>query len=129
MKTKTVNLQPWLDYFALLQEYERNGYLDVMPDKCEAYVTRPALMTLAGASPEDGVAKLAVSAARVVRRIRAYAGWRSQKGEAFMDAPFAMHVVMEDEPHDPLWTVVLSRRRKWWKLWMKTDCFDVVRYE
>lgn len=140
MKAKYRNLQPWLDYFAMLQEYERNGYLEIgRHDKGtgstvtnEAYITRAALMTLAGVVTDEGDAaahRLMKETPKVVRRIRTYAGWRSQDGELFLDRPFALNVVQEDEPHDLLFTVVLTVKRRWWKLWKKSDCFDVVSYE
>lgn len=135
MKAKVRNLQPWLDYFGMLQEYERNGYLDVMPEKGEAYVTRAALMTLAGVSLSasengDGIDMPYVrrAVARVVRRVRVYSGWRRQDGVAYLDRAFALHVVKEAEPHDLLYTVLLSRRRRWWKLWMKAECMDIITY-
>lgn len=144
MKAKVKNLQPWLDYFGMLQAYERNGYLEIgRHDRAtnstvsnEAYVTRAALMTLAGIKADDGIVtdsnemewRLLKETPKVMRRIRTYAGWRSQEGEAFLDRPFALHVVKEDEPHDLLYTIVLTVRRRWWKLWMKTECFDVIPY-
>ena len=144
MKKKAKDLQPWLDYFAMLQEYERNGYLEVgRHDKAtdedvtnEAYVTRSALMTLAGITDVD-VTSLPVGEAerrliretpKVVRCVRTYAGWRSREGVAFLDRPFALHVVREDEPHDLLYTVVLTVRRRWWKPWTKSDRLEVVSY-
>ena len=36
-------LQPWLDYFDMLHTYEQKGYLEVKPDKHEAFITRAAL--------------------------------------------------------------------------------------
>lgn len=144
MKTKYRNLQPWLDYFRMLQEYERNGYLEIgRHDKAtdstvtnEAYVTRSALMTLTGVTPEPddypGENKtwwrMLKEIPKVMRRIRTYAGWRSQEGESFLGRPFALNVVKDDEPHDLFCTIVLTTKRRWWKLWMKTDCFDVIPY-
>ena len=137
MKKKWKNLQPWIDYFQMLQEYEKKGFLEMKPEKGEAYVTRAALLTLTGAWSDTGgfpgqrkaetllLRKLPV----VIRRVRAYAAWKSRSGEKFLGRPFALNIVKEDEPHDLLHTVVLTRERRWWKLWMKTDVFDVVTYE
>ena len=45
---KNRDLQPWLDYFGLLRTYEEKGFLEVKPDRHEAYVTQAAMMTLLG---------------------------------------------------------------------------------
>lgn len=50
MTKKKTNLQPWLDYFKMLQRYEAKGFLEVKPQEHEAYITRAALLTLV---PED----------------------------------------------------------------------------
>ena len=44
---KWKNLEPWLDYFDMLNTYVKAGYLEVFPSLAEAYITEPALMTLA----------------------------------------------------------------------------------
>lgn len=44
---KVTDIQPWLDYFELLQTYEQKGFLEVAYDKHEAFITRAALYTLA----------------------------------------------------------------------------------
>ena len=44
---KATDIQPWLDYFELLQTYEQKGFLEVAYDKHEAFITRAALYTLA----------------------------------------------------------------------------------
>jgi len=46
MAKKRTNLQPWLDYFKMLQRYEQEGFLQMNPKEHEAYVTRAALLTL-----------------------------------------------------------------------------------
>lgn len=50
MAKKKTNLQPWLDYFKMLRQYEAKGFLEIKPQEHEAYVTRAALLTLV---PED----------------------------------------------------------------------------
>lgn len=50
MAKKITNLQPWLDYFKMLQRYETKGFLQMNPKEHEAYITRAALLTLV---PED----------------------------------------------------------------------------
>ncbi len=46
MTKKKTNLQPWLDYFKMLQRYEAKGFLEVKSQEHEAYITRAALLTL-----------------------------------------------------------------------------------
>lgn len=122
------NLQPWLDYFTMLQQYERKGFLEVKPDNHEAYVTQPALFAMTdGDNPQEQM-KGAVS--DTVRNIRAYAAYLSrQSGMEYYDEPFAVHVVRDTYPHDLLYTLLLTRRRVWWKLWMKADCMEIINYQ
>lgn len=124
---KWKNLQPWLDYFKMLHTYEEKGLLETKPADMEAYITRPALFSLSG----GGTDRLAIvsGALKVLKRLRAYCGWKSQKGAGVLDVPFALHVVKETDPHDLLFTLVLVRRRVWWKLWMKADTVEVISYE
>lgn len=150
------DLQPWLDYFGMLRTYEEKGYLAVQPDKHEAYITRAAWLTLAEPSSQEFVAgalfryiQYRAAAAEGLKDYEAAmlvapegpasenpvwltAGMQKRAhaitkklGETF----FAIHIVKEDEPHDLLSTVVLSRRRVWWKLWLgKADRIEVVPY-
>ena len=139
--SKHQDLSPLLDYFDMLKTYEQKGYLEVMPDKHEAYITRAAFYTICYADySDDGIQQLADSSHVAVQQrmksvsdfvlyIRAYAGWRSQQGKAFMDKPFALHVVTENHPHDLLYTLLASHERVWWKLWLgKTDRVEVIAY-
>lgn len=122
---KPVNLQPYLDYFGMLRQYEISGFIEVMPDKHEAYITRAALHTLA---------PLREAVPQVARHIRAYAAWEanvsdsSQPGIHYSNAPFALHVVQEDAPHDLLYTLLLTRRRRWFSPWRKSDSIEVITY-
>ena len=122
------DLQPWLDYFRMLQAYEAKGLLEVMPEKHEAYVIQTALlaMTPDGTGPMD---QLVNAVPVTMRRIRAYAGWLSREGEGYMDRNFALHVVGDDGRHDLKYTMLATRRRVWWKLWRKADLLDVITYE
>ena len=43
---KKKNLQPWLDYFDMLQTYIQGGFLEMLPAANEAYITEPALYNL-----------------------------------------------------------------------------------
>ena len=118
----------------MLQEYERNGYLEVKPADMEAYITMPALMALSPSAPDGrpmqdaDFRQLESDMRDAVRRIRAYGVWRSQKGSGALSWPFAVHVVKPDMPHDLLHTILITRRRVWWKLWMYADRFDVIDY-
>lgn len=125
-KQKHQDLQPWLTYFKVLQTYEEKGYLEVKPTDLEAYVTRAALCTL------ENKKELALPSGKdladALMCIRAYTGWRSQKGQDVLQKPFALHVVREDMPHDLLCTVLVTRRRKWTRLWLYTDHVEVISY-
>lgn len=130
-KKKHTNLQPWLDYFGMLRQYEQKGFLQVKPQEHEAYITRAALLTLAGideqavqytAAVPQSSAGAALSAATrqlqaipaLIRRLRTYAAYLSTEGEAYLAQPFALHIVKEDYPHDLLLTVLLQQRRTWY---------------
>ena len=137
--SKRKSLQPWLEYFDLLHTYEQKGYLEVKPDKHEAYITRAALCTLGPALPlpeRDGVVT-DTHILDVARRIRAYTAYLSAVSvgakypvelsdegvtappitaselKECMDHPFALHVVKEEPPHDVLCTLLLTYKRNW----------------
>lgn len=40
------DLSPWLDWFAVLDKYIESGYLEILPEVHEAYITEAALHTL-----------------------------------------------------------------------------------
>lgn len=142
MTKKKTNLQPWLDYFKMLQQYEQKGFLQMNPKEHEAYVTRAALLTLAGIDMED-VQSAAISSqpealADTLSRLRAYAAYRSAPAvgqqhpadmndltaplpaipeaelTAYLSQPFALHIVKEDYPHDLLLTLLLQQKRTWY---------------
>ena len=151
--SKRKNLQPWLDYFHLLHTYEQTGYLELQPDKHEAYITRAALLTLAGINPED-VQSAAVpqQLTDTARRIRTYAAYlaANQRGQkdydpktipdpaadlppipekeltAYLSQNFALHMVSEDTSHKPLCTLLLSLKRN--HIGRKTDHIEVISY-
>lgn len=125
--SKKVNLQPWLDYFEMLQRYEEAGYLEVMVEKHEAYVTQPAVHAMSdGTNPMTQM--LDGSILKTLRRLRAYAAFRSCSGNGYLDRPFALNVVSEESPHGPLYTLVISRQRRWWRLWLKGDVVETITY-
>ena len=141
-KNKHQDLQPWLDYFKMLQQYEAKGFLEIKPQEHEAYITRAALLTLANIDAED-VQSAAISSqpealADTLSRLRVYAAyrWAPAVGQqhpvdmndpasplpaipeaelmTYLSAPFAVHVVKEDYPHDLLLTLLLQQKRAWY---------------
>ena len=130
---KHKNLQPWLDYFGMLQTYEQAGFLQINVGKHEAYVTQAALLTLAGVIMQPGKDLTASDVLwpvfRIVRRLRTYAAWRSATGGDYLSYSFSINVVEDSERYDPLYTILLTRERRWWKLWMKTDVVGFVSYK
>ena len=154
MAKKKTNLQPWLDYFKMLQRYEQKGFLQMNPKEHEAYVTRAALLTLAGIDAED-VQSAAISSqpealADTLSRLRAYAAyrWAPAVGQqhpvdmndpaaplpvipieeltAYFSQPFATHIVKEDYPHDLLLTLLLQQKRTWYG--RTKDTIEVIDY-
>lgn len=127
MSKKHQDLQPWLNYFKMLHTYETKGYLEVHPGKHEAYLTQPALFTLL----PDGILSEKTDkglVADLARRIRAYAGWKSQSGEAYLNECFALHIVKDAEPHDLMLTLLLKKPFPWFAHWPKTDRVEYIIY-
>ena len=147
MTKKRTNLQPWLDYFKMLQQYEQKGFLQMNPKEHEAYVTRAALLTLAGIDAEE-VQSAAISSqpkalADTLRNIRAYAVWleaalptpatetAAANSSLFtlhssLKTPFAVHIVKEDYPHDLLLTLLLQQKRAWYG--RRKETIEVIDY-
>lgn len=170
------DLQPWLDYFGLLATYIRQGLLELAPSMTEAYITRPALHTLA--DPHELATALLGKNNRMDKRIGSHLLWRgicttvihlrtyaqylaaAQSGYASYLAEreqaedkvmtdhttrqavdniwradvvirrgtFAIHVVKDTQPHDLLYTILLSYRRRWWSLWKKSPHYEIINY-
>lgn len=156
MAKKRTNLQPWLDYFKMLQQYEAKGFLEVKPQEHEAYVTRAVLLTLTGIDAEN-VQSAAISSqpetlADTLSRLRAYAAYRwapavGQQHPAdmndpaaplpdipeaelttYLSQPFAIHIVKEDYPHDLLLTLLLQQKRSWRTAWRTVDTIETIDY-
>lgn len=121
------NLQPFLDYFKMLQTYEQQGYLETSPEKHEAYITMPAFMTLLQITSSD-IVQLQRIPLDALYNIRAYAAWKSQTGTDYLSWNFALHIVGADAPHDIVITLLMTRKRKWYRLWRKTDCVETISY-
>ena len=155
MTKKKTNLQPWLDYFKMLQRYEAKGFLEIKPQEHEAYVTRAALLTLipTPALPEgEGDAANGKAIHDAVTRLRAYAAFRSAPAvgqqhpvdindpdaeipvipikelTAYFSQPFATHIVKEEYPHDLLLTLLLQQKRSWRTAWRTVDTIEVIDY-
>lgn len=128
MAKKIRNLQPWLDYFEMLQTYEKSGYLEFSKDENEVFVTDAALATLADADHQWDVLSRTRAYKEVARRIHAYSAWRKRRGYDYMQEPFALHVVKADGPHDLKVTLLMTRVRRWWRLWRKTERFELITY-
>ena len=131
---KRKNLQPWLDYFQMLLNYEEKGLLNVDTKKNEAYVTLAALYTLAECKVVENPSRYqrmvnAMRILRLVRHLRTYAAWKSTVGKEYLSYLFSLNVVKDNDPHDPIYTIVLSRKRRRWKLRMKADMAEVVEYD
>jgi len=156
-KNKHQDLQPWLDYFKMLQRYEQKGFLEVKPQEHEAYITRAALLTLvpevesfkfqdsseptdskaASAQPETLNLKLETNdkiLVALLSRLRAYASWKAAAADpsaishqpSYISAPFAIHIVKEDYPHDLLLTLLLQQKRAWYG--RRKETIEVIDY-
>ena len=142
MTKKKTNLQPWLDYFKMLQRYEAKGFLQMNPKEHEAYITRAALLTLANIDAVDIQPVTSPLSDEelidLISSLRAYAAyrWAPAVGQqhpvdmndpaaplpdipkteltAYLSQPFATHIVKEDYPHDLLLTLLLQQKRTWY---------------
>ena len=127
MNRKKKDLQPWIDCFKMLAVYEEKGFLQMAHDQHEAYVTQPALHAMTeGSNPQQQLASGAIL--HTVRNLRAYAAWLSRDGEKYLKQNFAVHVVKPEEPHDLLYTVLLTHCRPWWNGWVKRERVETIRY-
>lgn len=127
---KNPDLQPWADYFRVLQSYETDGYLELKPDLHEAYITQPALFALTGAVTQEDftTARTLKQVKRIVRWIKAYAAFKSVAGSEYLQGNFAVHVVKPEPPHDMLYTLLLTERRRWFCPFRKIVSIEVVTY-
>ena len=150
-KTKHKDLQPWLDYFELLHNYEQRGLLELHADKHECYVTQSALHAMTpGDDPAEQLRNGAI--ADTLRHLRTYAAyrWAPAVGQqhpvdindpdaeipiipieeltAYFSHPFALHVVQEEPPHDLLFTMLLTQQRSWRTAWRTREKIEVIDY-
>lgn len=127
MSKKTTNLQPWIDYFRMLQAYERQGLLLMKHDKHETYVTQAALHAMTdGDDPKEQIASGAILA--TAGHIRSYAAWLSREGDGYMKGNFAVNVISDSGNSDPLYTILMTRRSPWWCPWKEEDHVEVITY-
>ena len=131
---KNLYLQPWLDYFSMLRRYAAQGYLEMAPDKHEAYITLPALLSLA---PTDDPLQALKSVPETVTGIRAYAAFLNTaaaadtaeaEGTEYLGRPFAIHVVEPDLPHNLLYTLLITKKRTWRHPLTPVDSYEVIEY-
>jgi len=155
-KNKHQDLQPWLDYFKMLQQYEAKGFLQMNPKEHEAYITRAALLTLANIDAVDiQPVTSSLSDEKLIDLIsilRAYAAyrWAPAVGQqhpvdindpdaeipvipieeltAYLSQPFAVHIVKEDYPHDLLLTLLLQQKRSWRTAWQTVETIEAIDY-
>ena len=154
MSKKNNNLQPLLDYFDMLKAYEQKGYLQLEIDKHEAYVTQTALHAMTpGDDPQQQLQDGSIT--DTVRYIRTLAAYRAAAAKglsmydpktvldpdtplptiptvelmAYFDQPFAIHVVRDEPPHDPIYTLVITHRKSWRTLWQWRDNIEVIDYQ
>lgn len=77
------DLTPYLKYFTLLRSYVRQGYLEVFPATGEAYITLPALYTLAGTDVVDGKIERIRKIGATVHHLRTYTQYLNAHQEGF----------------------------------------------
>lgn len=125
MTKKHKDLQPWLDYFGMLQTYQQKGFLELRPEKHEAFITLPALLTLTPGG-DDPTALPQEAIPDTASRIRAYAAFCSQHGDGYLSHPFALHIVKDEPPHDMLNTILLTKKKGW--LRREKEHIEVISY-
>lgn len=127
------DLNPLIQYFKKLHAYECGGFLDVMKEKREAYITRAALLTLMGVDETDIVGGFAdqqvpmTVISTILQLLRGYAGFLSQQGKKYLEGNFALHVVGDDPPHDLVLTLLLTTRKRRFLPGMK-ETVEVIDY-
>lgn len=128
MKKKLNDLQPWLDYFDMMQAYEHNGLLQIESEKHEAHVTQTAIHAMSkGDDPQQQLEYGSI--VETVRRLQVYAAFCSTKGVEYMKAPFAIHVVKDTEPHDRIYTLLITHHKSWRTMWLWPDNIEVINYQ
>ena len=129
---KHQNLQPWLDYFDMLRTYVGKGYLEVKPDDHEAYITMPALLAL---SPTDDPLRAIDTVPETIVGIRTYAAFlhaaktaSASPSDDYLRRTFALHAVKPEAPHDLLYTLLITQRRSWRRLFRYADHLELIDY-
>ena len=150
-KSKHKDLQPWIDYFRMLQTQADKGLLLMKAGDHEAYITQPCLHAI---TPGDDPTAQVQSGAILdtARHIRAYAACINAHAEglstydpavvldpdaplpviptevlaAYQQQPFALNVVQPDAPNDPLYTILLTQVRQFFRTREKVE---VITYD
>lgn len=126
--SKHKDLAPWLEYLEMLKAYIEKGLLLIKSQDHEAYITRAALLALTpGDDPLQKI--LSRQLPETVRCIAICAAFLSQKGAGYMEHAFAIHVVEEETPHDLLFTLLLTQKRRWFSPWRKSENIEVIVYQ
>lgn len=126
MAKKNKNLQPWLDYFDMLHNYEHLGLLELQVDKHEAYIAQSALHAM---TPGDDAAEQLRNGAlaETLHRLHAYAAFCAQQGDGYLALPFALHVIRDEPPNEHLYILLLTHRRSWRNLWRTSEYVEVIK--
>lgn len=125
MSKGTTNLQPWIEYFKMLQRYIEQGLLQMDSAKHECYVTLSALHAMTpGSDPRQQIDTGAIE--QTAARLRTYAAFLcGAKAKDYLSHSFALNVVKDNEPHDPLYTMLLTKKKHWWK---KKEKVEIISY-
>lgn len=141
------DVQPWLEYFDMLQRHIESGYLDVNLKSHAAYITHTALHAISGtenmvqlmeeyrkrkAKRELGnlAASMWFELRTTAKRIHTYYEYLATTLSVRVSkAPFPVYVVADDYPHDLLYTILVTRRRLWWCPWRKKDVCEIITYK
>lgn len=129
---KHKDLQPWLDYFDALKRLVHKGYLEVRHAEHEAYITHAALYAISNVcNPQDELVAIIDphNLKDTANRIHTYAAFLSREGSKYTERSFALHVVEDEAPHNLFATVLIHRRRLWWKPWRRSEHIEVINYK
>lgn len=136
---KTKDLQPLFDYFDMLRQCERDGYLEIKTDEHEAYITQPCLFMISGVGFSTRELGYDIDKPYILNAVR-HTSWRilslaafraapDPKEKGYLVRPFALHVVKPDEPHDLLYTLIVSPRNRRLMPWSRARAMKVVSYD
>lgn len=123
---KKKNLQPWIDAFLVLRQLKNQGWLDLHEKNHEAFITLPALHAITkGDLPQQQKPE---HIRTTMKLILAYAASLSAIGQEYITRPFAIHVVRDEGKNEPIYTALLSYKRKWWWPFTKSEHIEIITY-